>query len=104
MLNVNPRKREYLNRGGRMKTPPWRTVLPVKETGRFTHEQLEGAVNAVMERRRSCAIGRPLIVRERGPGYGVPTPPAQPPAPAAEPEPYSRPRRGRRRKRPEADR
>ncbi|HET7460262.1 MAG TPA: hypothetical protein VFJ82_03405 [Longimicrobium sp.] len=89
-----------------MKTPPWRTVLPVEETGRFTREQLETAVNVVMERRRAYAVSRPLMVRERGPGWGAPPPPAPPGVgtPEPEPEPYVRPRRGRGRRRPEAGR
>lgn len=84
-----------------MKTTPWRTVLPVEETGRFTREQLAVAVNEVMERRRAYAVSRPLMARERGPGWSVPLPPVQP-ASIPEPEPYVRPRRGRGRKRPEA--
>lgn len=87
-----------------MKTTPWRTVLPVEETGRFTREQLEVAVNVVMERRRAHAASRPLVARERGPAWGGPLPPAHPAAAEPEPEPYVRPRRGRGRKRPEADR
>ena len=85
-----------------MKPLPWRTVLPVEDTGRFTREQLENAVSTVMERRRAHAAGRPMIVRERGPEWGVDPPPAQAPAAPAEPVPYGRARRSRARKRPEA--
>ncbi len=81
-----------------MNMPPWRTVLPVEETGRFTREQLDDAVCLVMERRRA---GRPMVVRERGPEWGVPAPPPEAPA-ASEPVPYSAPRRRRGRRRPEA--
>jgi len=87
-----------------MNATPWRTVLPVDETGRFTREQLEIAVNEVMERRRAYAASRPLVARERGPQWGAPLPPARPAAAAPEPEPYVRPRRGRGRRRPEAGR
>jgi hypothetical protein len=81
-----------------MKEKPWRTVLPVKETGRFTHQQLEDAVNAVIEMRRVHDLGRPLMVRERGPEWGKPVPPP-PPATPAEPVPYEFARRGRRNRR-----
>ena len=85
-----------------MKPLPWRTVLPVEETGRFTREQLENAVDIVIAQRRAYAAGRPMILRETGPEWGVAPPRPQAPAAPAEPVPYERPRRSRGRKRPEA--
>jgi len=103
MLDANQRRRARRNGRGRMEEKPWRTVLPVKETGRFTRQQLEDAVNAVIELRRAHDPGRPLMVRERGPEWGKPVPPAPAEAQPAEPVPYEFARRGRRsrRRRPE---
>lgn len=59
-----------------MKRPlPWRTIVPSRETGRFTPEQLDAAVLEVMEYVRYMQRpGRPMMVREQGPGYGVSRP------------------------------
>jgi hypothetical protein len=103
MLNANQRNRAHRNRGGRMKPLPWRTVLFGDDTGRFSREQLDHAVRTVMEQRQAYAATRPMMVRECGPGWGVPLPPREADAAPPEPVPYGRARRangGRRRKGP----
>ena len=77
-----------------MKPLPWRTVLFGDDTGRFSREQLDHAVRTVMERRQVYEASRPLMVRECGPGWGVPRPPREPDPAPIDPVPYGRPRRG----------
>jgi hypothetical protein len=64
--------------GSVSKRKPWRTVVQTEETGRFTHEQLDAAVLAVMARRHAPP-GRPMVARERGPEYGTRAPDGQAP-------------------------
>ncbi|HEX8244466.1 MAG TPA: hypothetical protein VF541_13250 [Longimicrobium sp.] len=53
---------------------PWRTLVASRETGRFTREELDAAVLTVMERQRyPRGSGRPMMLREQGPGYGSST-------------------------------
>ncbi|HEX8904181.1 MAG TPA: hypothetical protein VF771_05025, partial [Longimicrobiaceae bacterium] len=55
---------------------PWRTIAPTRETGRFTPEQLDAAVLAVMEHNRyGRTTGGVRMVREQRPEFGAPRAP-----------------------------
>lgn len=65
------------HRGASMKRSlPWRTIAPSRDTGRFTPEQLDAAVRAVMEPARARrTTGGAMILREQRAEFGAPRPP-----------------------------